>query len=711
MSPGRTTQGGQHQQNSSTLVVAAPLLQPADSLAGVVDRSFVFRDCGCGGCGGEPRRRRSGAGGVDRAAQALRGGPGLPRQGGGVGDAAVVPPFIFVDGPFPEDRFDGNSAAARRSNSRRRMSRMFKRGRPKDPPGQPPPPPPPPPPDDDDAGGGGGTPPPPAAAATAAPSSNTSVIPELDLHGYVKSAALRRAGEFLECHRTDGINKSWVRIVTGSGRHSSDAGGPILKMAIRKSLERRGMEFVQDGPGAFLVDAASGNLLYEDDSEGTDSKVVVVSREEFDRANGGSSGGVAAAAAAATATSTSSGGTATLNDAPPGSRRSSASSSRLRAAPVTAAAAAAVHEADTAPSARAAATYSSYRRANGDEDNSGSINSNNGRAAGADPDWQRNHVGFSEVVGGAARGSPPVSPLSEEERELVASCERAGNPGPSVTEIADLEKRQRETIRMMDQARYESLNEYQKQEADLDEEARALREALKKSMEETSGPKSEEAMKEEEMLRQAIEASRAEQERRKMQQQEDPGRLEEELKAAVRLSLKTSEEEKAKEEKLLRQAIELSQREQQKEREDGDDEDLIRKAIELSTMHEEEERRRAQADEAETLRLALELSAREEEQQRLEEERLLRKILAESSRGQQQHLNQHQQSSSTFASTNLDLDEECKEELVEPSPSELEIDPYNIGHIDRYRDDDDDDDDDEEEHVNRAVPLGAVPGN
>lgn len=103
----------------------------------------------------------------------------------------------------------------------------------------------------------------------------SSSLPTLDLHGYRKAEAIRRLTTFLE------ENSSWVCIITGTGSHSSD--GPVLRTAVLDLLEKREMDYRRETPGAFVVNASSGHVLFEPPPP-EDTKVVVKSAEDINDA-------------------------------------------------------------------------------------------------------------------------------------------------------------------------------------------------------------------------------------------------------------------------------------------------------------------------------------------------------------------------------------------------------------------------------------------
>jgi len=105
---------------------------------------------------------------------------------------------------------------------------------------------------------------------------NVSDLPTLDLHGYKKEAAIRRLTDFLE-NQHQSNTSSWVCVITGTGSHSTC--GPVLRTAVEKLLCKRKMTFERNTPGSFLIQAASGHVLYNQQQE-EDSKVVVRSSQE-----------------------------------------------------------------------------------------------------------------------------------------------------------------------------------------------------------------------------------------------------------------------------------------------------------------------------------------------------------------------------------------------------------------------------------------------
>jgi len=112
--------------------------------------------------------------------------------------------------------------------------------------------------------------------------------PTLDLHGRRLEEAISEVTSFLDRLRRSAAASSgrpgvqnflFVQIITGSGSHSTH--GPILRSAVQKLLDKRGMTYrLIQGGGAFQVDALSGVDLYAP-ALAADSKVVVTEQDEF----------------------------------------------------------------------------------------------------------------------------------------------------------------------------------------------------------------------------------------------------------------------------------------------------------------------------------------------------------------------------------------------------------------------------------------------
>mmetsp|Transcript_5484 Transcript_5484/g.7000 ORF Transcript_5484/g.7000 Transcript_5484/m.7000 type:complete len:331 (+) Transcript_5484:147-1139(+) len=104
----------------------------------------------------------------------------------------------------------------------------------------------------------------------------------LDLHGQTRDKAIKNSVSYLDRIRFENSNtntKIWVTIITGTGSHSSN--GPVLRTAIEKILKMRQMEYtIQNGKGAFIVNAMSGIQLYAENKNPVCTKIVVIPHSE-----------------------------------------------------------------------------------------------------------------------------------------------------------------------------------------------------------------------------------------------------------------------------------------------------------------------------------------------------------------------------------------------------------------------------------------------
>jgi len=112
----------------------------------------------------------------------------------------------------------------------------------------------------------------------------------IDLHGKRLEDAIRSTSFFLERVRrawssaatTGSHGRLMVTIVTGTGSHSAQ--GPVLRNAVKRLLDKRGMTYsLANGRGAYVVDALSGCELHGPAPAATSTKVVTADRQEFQR--------------------------------------------------------------------------------------------------------------------------------------------------------------------------------------------------------------------------------------------------------------------------------------------------------------------------------------------------------------------------------------------------------------------------------------------
>ena len=114
-----------------------------------------------------------------------------------------------------------------------------------------------------------------------------SVIPTLDLHGHFLDPTIKKLVQFLETHyalpkATSASTSpgSIVQIVTGTGSHSTSAGGPVLKYAVNDFLHRHSFlyTFYSKG-GYFLIPICNntGALSYQSNTCSASTKLIIKS--------------------------------------------------------------------------------------------------------------------------------------------------------------------------------------------------------------------------------------------------------------------------------------------------------------------------------------------------------------------------------------------------------------------------------------------------
>eukprot|EP00569_Conticribra_weissflogii_P016734 CAMPEP_0171413594 /NCGR_PEP_ID=MMETSP0880-20121228/35432_1 /TAXON_ID=67004 /ORGANISM="Thalassiosira weissflogii, Strain CCMP1336" /LENGTH=447 /DNA_ID=CAMNT_0011931313 /DNA_START=74 /DNA_END=1417 /DNA_ORIENTATION=- len=366
----------------------------------------------------------------------------------------------------------------------------------------------------------------------------------------------------------------YVVIVTGSGSHGSQ--GPVLRNAVKKLLQKRGMNFsLGRCGGAFQVDALSGWDLY-DEEQPTDSKVLLMDQEQFNQmATVSRSGSVGC--------SLSSLGEGNL---PPHSRSTSApdivrNNGRSFPLPSEVAAEDAALQAAVHISIRDSQKHRNLRELERNECETAfrrAISESQAEHV-AQSCRQRNEeievrkalaLAFQDFGEGGKGECPPSiagAPLKEEHLVLKKVAEQS---------LIDEQKRNEEA-----QERYE-------------QELEAI---LKQSELSASEEKRKAELEEETMLKTALEKSLMEEEKVKSPDEE----LVEMIKAQ---SLKETEMRKLREEEELERALVRSIEESNQ----SDSDELLEKALRLSL----EEKSAEPMDEETAVRIALELSVRNE---------------------------------------------------------------------------------------------------
>jgi hypothetical protein len=126
-----------------------------------------------------------------------------------------------------------------------------------------------------------------------------SVIPTLDLHGFFLDAAIKKLVEFLETHYAipkavspSGSPRSLhtiVQIITGTGSHSTSAGGPVLKYAVNDFLQRHSFQYTYYNKGGYFViplDNNTGVLSYQSNTCNVSTKLIITSPCTLDKTLG-----------------------------------------------------------------------------------------------------------------------------------------------------------------------------------------------------------------------------------------------------------------------------------------------------------------------------------------------------------------------------------------------------------------------------------------
>jgi DNA-nicking Smr family endonuclease len=76
-----------------------------------------------------------------------------------------------------------------------------------------------------------------------------NAVPTLDLHGCFLEPAIKKLVKFLETHyalpratSASSLPHEIVQVITGTGSHSTSAGGPVLKYAVNDFLQRHSFQ-------------------------------------------------------------------------------------------------------------------------------------------------------------------------------------------------------------------------------------------------------------------------------------------------------------------------------------------------------------------------------------------------------------------------------------------------------------------------------------
>lgn len=129
-----------------------------------------------------------------------------------------------------------------------------------------------------------------------------NAIPTLDLHGFLLESAIKKLVQFLEQHYaqpktrgaiSDGSSKdvshAILQVVTGTGSHSTSAGGPVLKYAVNDFLHRHSFQYTYHSKGGYFVIPIYNNtgvLSYQSNTCSVSTKLIIKSHCAIDKTFG-----------------------------------------------------------------------------------------------------------------------------------------------------------------------------------------------------------------------------------------------------------------------------------------------------------------------------------------------------------------------------------------------------------------------------------------
>ena len=128
------------------------------------------------------------------------------------------------------------------------------------------------------------------------PCIDRNVIPTLDLHGCFLDPAIKKLVQFLEKHyatpktrtlRSESDSSHTIlQVVTGTGSHSTSAGGPVLKYAVNDFLRRHSFQYSYYSKGGYFVIPMANNtgaLSYQSNTCSVSTKLLVTSPCTIDK--------------------------------------------------------------------------------------------------------------------------------------------------------------------------------------------------------------------------------------------------------------------------------------------------------------------------------------------------------------------------------------------------------------------------------------------
>ncbi len=133
-----------------------------------------------------------------------------------------------------------------------------------------------------------------------------STIPTLDLHGCFLEPAIKKLVQFLEQHyekpkarmaatsatgsaSTNESSNDIVQVITGTGSHSTSAGGPVLKYAVNDFLLRHSFLHTFYSKGGYFVIPVHNNtgvLSYQSNACNVSTKIIIKTTETIDKTFG-----------------------------------------------------------------------------------------------------------------------------------------------------------------------------------------------------------------------------------------------------------------------------------------------------------------------------------------------------------------------------------------------------------------------------------------
>ena len=125
-----------------------------------------------------------------------------------------------------------------------------------------------------------------------------NTIPTLDLHGCFLETAIKKLVQFLEQHyyqpkartifegSSKDVSQAILQVVTGTGSHSTSAGGPVLKYAVNDFLHRHSFQYTYHSKGGYFLIPIYNNtgvLSYQSHTGSISTKIIIKSPCAIDK--------------------------------------------------------------------------------------------------------------------------------------------------------------------------------------------------------------------------------------------------------------------------------------------------------------------------------------------------------------------------------------------------------------------------------------------